>query len=132
MIRTKRGDLVEIDPRIVFAAERTLLAWIRTGLAMMGFGFVAARFSLFLRELAQSRPDYPSTPGLSVYLGTGLVSLGVIVTVFASYRHHRDIQRLLLGQSLVNGRKFSGGEILGYALGLIGAAMVAYLFKLGS
>ncbi|MBC7397844.1 MAG: DUF202 domain-containing protein, partial [Bdellovibrionales bacterium] len=28
------------DPRIRFAAERTLLAWIRTGLSMMGFGFV--------------------------------------------------------------------------------------------
>ena len=33
-----------LDPRIYFAAERTLLAWVRTGLAMMGFGFVVARF----------------------------------------------------------------------------------------
>ncbi len=33
------------------AAERTLLAWIRTGLALMGFGFVVARFGLFIREL---------------------------------------------------------------------------------
>ena len=41
-----------LDPRIYFAAERTLLAWVRTGLAMMGFGFVVARFGLFLRELA--------------------------------------------------------------------------------
>ncbi len=38
-----------------FAAERTLLAWVRTGLAMMGFGFVVARFGLFLRELALVR-----------------------------------------------------------------------------
>ena len=40
------------DPRVRFAAERTLLAWIRTGLALMGFGFVVARFGLFLREIA--------------------------------------------------------------------------------
>lgn len=33
------------DPRIRFAAERTLLAWLRTGLALMGFGFVVARLA---------------------------------------------------------------------------------------
>jgi uncharacterized membrane protein YidH (DUF202 family) len=37
----KRPD--SLDPRVYFAAERTLLAWVRTGLAMMGFGFVVAR-----------------------------------------------------------------------------------------
>jgi uncharacterized membrane protein YidH (DUF202 family) len=35
-----------LDPRVYFAAERTLLAWVRTGLALMGFGFVVARFPL--------------------------------------------------------------------------------------
>lgn len=45
------------------AAERTYLAWIRTGLALMGFGFVVARFGLFLKQLeliqhAQSRASY--------------------------------------------------------------------------
>jgi hypothetical protein len=45
------------DPRIYFAAERTYLAWIRTGLGLMGFGFVVARFGLFLKELVITRPD---------------------------------------------------------------------------
>jgi hypothetical protein len=43
------------DPRIYMAAERTFLAWIRTGIAFMGFGFVVARFGLFLREIALSK-----------------------------------------------------------------------------
>jgi putative membrane protein len=39
------------DPRIYLAVERTLPDWIRTGLAMMGFGPVVARFGLFQRKL---------------------------------------------------------------------------------
>jgi putative membrane protein len=44
---------------VYFAAERTLLAWVRTGLALMGFGFVVSRFGLFLRELAAVRDGSP-------------------------------------------------------------------------
>jgi uncharacterized membrane protein YidH (DUF202 family) len=42
------------SPSDYLAAERTFLAWIRTGLALMGFGFVVARFGLFLREIAMT------------------------------------------------------------------------------
>ena len=47
------------DPRVYFAAERTFLAWIRTGLALMGFGFVVARFGIFLREIRSTLPPSP-------------------------------------------------------------------------
>ena len=43
------------------AAERTLLAWIRTGLALMGFGFVVARFGLFLQQLQAVAEDLLGT-----------------------------------------------------------------------
>jgi putative membrane protein len=67
----KRGD--PLDPRIYFAAERTLLAWVRTGLAMMGFGFVVARFGLFLRELAAMPGGVQhQRTGLSLWVGTTL------------------------------------------------------------
>ena len=68
------------DPRVRFAGERTLLAWIRTGLAMMGFGFVVARFGLFLREIAAGENIRPIvSTGISLWIGLGLVTLGVIV-----------------------------------------------------
>ena len=49
------------DPRVFFAAERTLLAWVRTALGLVGLGFVVARFGLFLKLM---RPDveHPSHP----------------------------------------------------------------------
>ena len=66
------------------AAERTLLAWIRTGLALMGFGFVVARFGLFLQQLQimQHTPNEQSY-GLSLWFGTALIAVGVIVNVLA-------------------------------------------------
>ena len=68
----------EQDPRVYFAAERTFLAWIRTGLGLMGVGFAVSRFGLFLRELSASHLPAQTT-GLSLWSGVMLVALGVVV-----------------------------------------------------
>jgi putative membrane protein len=75
------------------AAERTLLAWIRTGLAMMGFGFVVARFGLYLQEL-QTVQNLPSAQsyGLSLWFGTALIGVGVLVNAFAGWNHLRLVR----------------------------------------
>lgn len=88
----------EKDPRVWLAAERTLLAWIRTGLAMMGFGFVVARFGLFLRELEATQVSrIPASPSLSLYFGTTLVFVGVVVNVWAAWSHLRMLRRFSEG-----------------------------------
>ena len=81
------------DPRVYFAAERTMLAWLRTGIAIMAFGFIVARFGLFLR-LLQIQAGSAASHGVSPYLGAALVALGVLATAAGAVQYHRFCQTL--------------------------------------
>ena len=103
----------EQDPRVYFAAERTFLAWIRTGLGLMAVGFAVSRFGLFLRELSAGASHLPAqTTGLSLWSGVMLVALGVIVTLSAVVRHFQLVRELRSG-SWRPGRVSTDAVILG-------------------
>src|ERR1700677_409424 len=88
----------EQDPRVYFAAERTFLAWIRTGLGLIGIGFAVSRFGLFFRQLSLTGSHPPSrATGFSASSGVLLVGLGVVVILTSVLRHFQLIQELRSG-----------------------------------
>lgn len=108
------------------AAERTLLAWIRTGLALMGFGFVVARFGLFLQEFqVVLHTSVARSSGPSLWFGTGLIAVGVVVNVVAGWNHVRLVRELDHGENY--SRPSLQPVIIAFLLALIGLAMAIYL-----
>jgi putative membrane protein len=118
----------ENDPRVYFAAERTFLAWIRTGLGLMGIGFAVSRFGLFLREMraSESHTTTPST-GLSLWSGVALVGLGVIVNISAVVGHFQVISELRSGTWKPSAS--NSAVALALLLALIGIGMAVYLIS---
>jgi len=86
------------DPRVFFAAERTLLAWVRTGLTIMAFGFVVARFGLFLRLLATQQPGVvgkmETHHDVSNVVGILLVVVGIACMILGAVQHKSYVSTL--------------------------------------
>lgn len=124
----------EIDPRVALASERTLLAWVRTALALMGLGFVVARFGLFLRELAAMGPiaEQPPATALaggtngSLWIGMSLIMIGAVVAILAASQHVRFVDRLLKNEPY-RPRRLSLGVLLALGLTVVGGLMAGYL-----
>lgn len=115
------------DPRIFFAAERTLLAWVRSGLAVMALGLVIDKFGLLLSVLiASTASQHQSRHDLSHYLGIILILVGTLIVLGAQYNHHVYLPSLppedLPKQAIVRLDWF-----LTFSIAIIGVFLTIYL-----
>ena len=116
------------DLRDYLAEERTFLAWVRTGIALMGFGLVViAHFELFADEPHFTQRASGLHPhGPSLWFGTALVAIGVAVNLLSAWRYMRLVGELSRGQ-FVHRSVSKQGVIVALFLALLGIAMAIYL-----
>ena len=114
------------DPRILFAAERTFLAYVRTGLALMGFGLVVARLPFVLHELSATPAAHRPPSAFSSILGVALVLCGATVCAVSPIWYARAVARLHRGEPYLPPHH-NIAVAFGMVLALIGAAIAMCL-----
>jgi putative membrane protein len=112
------------DPRVLFAAERTLLAWQRSSIALMGFGFVVERFGLFLQMVAH-QPLSGSQRGFSLGLGVALLLLGAAAALISARQFCR-VARSLDPGVVPPGYWTQVGVVLNVIIAMIALALAAH------
>ena len=129
MIVDKENDNQStFKPNDHLANERTYLAWVRTGIGIMAFGFVVVKFSLFVKQIGfvlQTKVAAPSH-GYSAIIGIVLVTLGMLAILFSFLQYRRTEKQLSTGTYKPTTLLTS---ILTGVIFLISILLIAYLLQ---
>lgn len=120
------------DPRVFFAAERTLLAWLRTGLTIIAIGFMISRFGLFLQLISlqattNTAPIHVLESPIAAGLGIAFVLIGSLAITSASFQHMRFVKSLYEDQ-LPAGYSSQSAALLALLIALLGIGLAVYLW----
>ncbi len=113
------------DPRVLFAAERTLLAWIRTGLTFIMFGFLIERSGLILEILSDGQQIINTE--ITFWLGLAFIVLGSFTAVYATSQFRKVLKTL--GESeFPEGYRSQWGVVVSLIIAVLGSALAISLF----
>lgn len=113
------------DPRVLFAAERTLLAWNRTSIALIAFGFIIERSALFAHTVLDA-PGQLET-NAAVWIGLAFVILGAILAVLSITQYRQALKTLKPGE-IPQGYFVHLAVFANAFVALLGAALALYLW----
>jgi putative membrane protein len=113
------------------ANERTFLAWVRTAIAVMAFGFVIERFDLFLQLAAPQlalRQAAPHSQAFANMAGLAFIGIGVVMVVIAGLRFRKTAKDIESEDAVPSpGERFD--LALAALIGLLGVALFLYLSR---
>lgn len=113
------------DPRVLFSAERTLLAWNRTSLSLIAFGFLVERSGLFLG--AAATPVSPGEAAIIFYAGVAFILLGVYASVNSCYQY-MVVLRSTSASEYPPGYAAKSGVVINIVVALLGLLLVAGMY----
>jgi putative membrane protein len=115
------------DPRVLFAAERTLLAWNRTSISLMAFGFLVERFGLFLQLIGREEIKVLQRH-ISFFVGISFILLAASLVIYSIWQHKR-VLKSLRSVEIPDGYNLYVGMIVNGIIGVLGIALSAYLAR---
>ncbi len=113
------------DPRVLFAAERTLMAWIRTGLTFIMFGFLIERSGLILEILSDGKNVINTE--LTFWLGLAFIVLGSFSTIYATSQF-RSVLKTLGESEFPEGYRSQWGVVVSLIVAVLGSGLAISLF----
>ncbi len=114
------------DPRVLFAAERTLLAWNRTAIALITLGFVIERFGLFIKMLHIS--DVAGQRQLSFLLGLALIAFSALMSFLSTLQFRRFVKHLSEDE-IPKGYMLWCGTASNMVVSALGVLLIVYLVR---
>jgi putative membrane protein len=112
---------------VYFAAERTLMAWIRAALGLMALGFVIDRFGLVVRTVAPRAGEIIQPAAFSFLAGAGLVVVGALMAVVAAVRYTHFVRRYRQTGDTEPGYGLEPAIFFTVVVALAGALIAGYL-----